>query len=132
AFAESQHLAAAGAIDLSLRLLGDSQPSYTDNPDGWRRYHEARVEILLRGERWTEMVELLDSLPPDLVLADRRRAQTLLARAWLAQGDGERAAEVLRSLIWSSEPKSDEELRLWRRQLIHAWEAADQLEAARV
>lgn len=130
-FAESQHLAAAGAVDLALRLLGDAQPSHAEDPEGWRRYLDARIDILLRGERWSELASLLESLPADLPLAERRRADTLLARAWLAQGEGERAVAILRSLIWSPEPKSDEELRLWRRQLIRAWEAADRLDAAR-
>lgn len=132
ALAESAQLAAAGATDLALAVLGDTQPDYATDPEGWRRHESARIDILRRGERWQELAAHLDALPAGLSLADRRFVMTERARALLALGDGESALDVLRSLIWSSEPKSDEELRSWRRLAIRAWQAADRFDAARV
>lgn len=132
ALAESARLAAAGAVDLALQLLGDTQPGYADDPAGWRRHESARAEILRRGERWRELAARFENLSANMSLADRRWAATERAKALLAQGAGEAAIAELRALIWSAEPKSDAELELWRRLLIRAWEAADRLDAARV
>lgn len=131
ALAESARLAAAGAVELAMQLLGETQPEYGNDPDAWRRHEMALIEILKRGERWQALAERLENLPADLSLPDRRGALTERARALLALDDGEAAADVLRGLIWSTEPKSDNELRLWRRLLIRAWEASGRLDAAR-
>lgn len=132
ALAESARLAAAGAVELALQLLGETQPEYGQDPDAWRRHEMALIEILKRGERWRDLAQRLEKLPADLSLLDRRGALTERARALLALGSGKTAAGVLRELIWAAEPKSENELRAWRRMLIQAWETSGQLEAARV
>lgn len=129
--AESAQLAAAGAVELALQVLGDTQPDYAADPAGWRRHEMARVDILRRGARWETLAARLENLPENLSLADHRWAATERSRALLALGDGEAALAELRALIWSAEPKSEQELELWRRLAIRAWEAAGQLEAAR-
>lgn len=132
ALAESAHLAAAGATELALEMLGDTQPEYTTDSDAWRKHQAARIEILRRGDRWQDLVVHLRGLSEDVVLADRRWVSTELAKALLMTGEGADALAVLRELIWSPHPKSDEELKLWRRLAIRAWEAVDRLDAARI
>lgn len=132
ALAESEHLAAAGAVELALRVLGQTQPEYGVDPDGWRRHEVALLEILRRGERWAAIAERLADIPNELSLGDRRAASTERVRALLALGDGEQAAGELRQLLWSPDPKSEPELETWRRLLIRAWETAGRLDAARV
>ncbi len=131
ALAESAQLALANAVDLALQVLGDTQPDYRADPEGWRRHEHARIAILHRGERWQEIADHLETLPTELELADRRWAATARVRALLALGDGVAAQDELRALIWSGEPKSDEELQLWRRLFIRAAETADELDVAR-
>ncbi|HEX7030406.1 MAG TPA: hypothetical protein VF254_07405 [Gammaproteobacteria bacterium] len=131
ALAESAQLAAAGAVELALEMLGDTQPGYAADPEGWRRFEAARVEILRSGARWEALAARMQSLPENLSLADHRWAATQRVKALLALGDGSAALDELRALIWSAEPKSEQELQLWRRLAIRAWEAADELEAAR-
>lgn len=130
--AESAQLAAAGATELALEILGDTQPDYATDADAWRKHRAARIEILRRGERWQDLVAHLRGLSEDIALADRRWISTELAKALLMVGDGAQALAVLRELIWSQQPKSDEELKLWRRLAIRAWETVDRLDAARI
>ncbi|HEX7047057.1 MAG TPA: tetratricopeptide repeat protein [Gammaproteobacteria bacterium] len=132
ALAESAQLAAAGAVELALQVLGNTQPDYATDPEGWRRFEAARVEILRSGARWDVLAAHLDNLPENLSLADHRWAKTQRASALLALGEGEAALDELRALMWSAEPKSEQELQHWRRLSIRAWEAMDELEAARV
>jgi len=132
ALAESAQLAVAGATELALQVLGETQPGYAGDPEGWRRHQAARIEILRRGERWRDLVAHLRGQSEETGLADRRWIKTELAKALLMLGDGAQAMDELRGLIWSEEPTSDEELKLWRRLAIRAWEAADRLDAARV
>lgn len=131
ALAESAQLAAAGAVELALHVLGDTQPDYAADPEGWRRFETARVEILRRGARWDALALRMQNLPENLQLADRRWTVTERVKALLALGEGEAALADLRALIWSPEPKSEQELQHWRRLAIRAWQVAGQLEAAR-
>lgn len=130
--AESAQLAAAGATELALEMLGDTQPEYAVDAGAWRGHQAARIEILRRGERWHDLVAHLGDLSEDVAVSDRRWIFTELAKALLMVGDGSQSLHVLRELIWSKQPKSDEELKLWRRLSIRAWEAVDRLDAARI
>ena len=131
ALAESAQLALVSAVDLALLVLGDTQPGHATDPEGWRRHEQARIDILRRGERWREIAAELQVVPEGLGLADRRWIATERIRALLALGEGQAAQAELRALIWSAEPKSQEELKAWRRLAIRAWESAGELDAAR-
>lgn len=131
ALVESERLAVAGASELALEVLGDTQPEYVTDPEAWRRHQSARIRILRQGERWADLVSHLRGVPDDIGLADRRWISTELAKALLMRGDAQQAMDELRALIWAQEPKSEEELKYWRRLAIRAWELADRLDAAR-
>lgn len=131
ALVESERLAMAGASELALEVLGDTQPEYATDPGAWRRHQSARIRVLRQGERWTDLVSHLQSIPDDIGLADRRWISTELAKALLMHGDARQAMDELRALIWAQEPKSEEELKQWRRLAIRAWELSDRLDAAR-
>lgn len=131
ALAESAQLARAGATGLALEVLGDTQPDYAADREAWRRHQMARVEILRRGEHWQNLAQHLRNLSTNIQLLDQRWVATERVKALLMLGEGEQALQELRGLIWSQAPKSEEELKLWRRLAIRAWESVDRLDAAR-
>lgn len=130
--ADIQRLTAAGAPQLALEVLGEVQADYAESPDAWRQFENVRIEILRRTGRWAELiVHLQNELPSALSIADRRWTRSMLANALVADERGAEAVPVLRELIWSEAPVSDAERSAWQRQLIRAYQLADQLEEAR-
>lgn len=122
----------AQSPELAISILGESQPVYAENPDGWRDHERRLADILVSGARWQQIADRYTDSGIELNLADYRWTRTLLAQAWLELDRASDAIVVLRELIWSAEAKSETELRQWRRMLIRAWQQHDELDSARV
>lgn len=122
--ARIERLAAAGATELALTLLEEGQAGLQE-PQRWSRWERARIDVLARAERWPALMQRVESLPPGLPADFLQWARTRQAQAAVALDQGERAVAILRRLIWSRTPDSDQ-LAQWRRALVQAYLSAGQ------
>jgi tetratricopeptide (TPR) repeat protein len=123
-------LVAAGAPQLALRLLGEVQPDYSSDADGWRQHERVRVEILRRSGQWSVLADRMTELPSSLSLADKRWTTAARIQALLELQQHDAALALVRPLIWSPNSVSQTELMNWRRLLIRALRGNGDIDAA--
>lgn len=121
--ARIERLATAGATELALKLVEQGQ-AQVQQPARWARWEQARMEMLLRAERWQALFDRAQQLPAGMPSQFLRWARAQQARAAMALGLGQAAVTILRRLIWSGDADSDR-LADRRRALVQAYLSAD-------
>ncbi|HGX93476.1 MAG TPA: hypothetical protein ENK35_09200, partial [Candidatus Tenderia sp.] len=108
---ELDRLLAAGATELALSLLQEDVPA---DAESWRVQQKQKLDIYRQQQNWRAMLdEVVRASAFELPPADLQWLQTQAAIAYLGQGDGVAARDVLMSLLWAKE-ENNTLFRQWR------------------
>lgn len=116
-------LARDGAPGLALKLLDKVQPKPESNLEGWTFFERQRVEIMRHWKHWDDLVQRLETLPPQSSDEFVVWAKLEVVNAYLQQRKGAVSRNILRNLIWSS-PKlkiKSDQFSLYRRLIIRSY-----------
>ena len=112
------NLARSGAPELALRMMDRDQPAFADSPQAWRAWERERIYIYQSSKQWRAITQRLQRLPAGIDGAFRAWAREAQARAWLEEGQGAKARNLLREILWEGPSVPDAETRSRARQLV--------------
>ncbi len=115
---ELDRLLAAGATELALSLLQEDVPA---DAESWRVQQKQKLDIYRQQQNWRAMLdEVVRASAFELPPADLQWLQTQAAIAYLGQGDGVAARDVLMSLLWAKE-ENNTLFRQWRELVVRSY-----------
>lgn len=131
---ELEQLVQSGAKNLALDFLQRYQPSYELDSEEWMQWERQRIAIYREEQEWDRLIDHLNQWPSAMPTELTQWSLMQQAGAWISKGDGTKALEILRVLIWSQfDDNQDQKLLAhWRRLVIRAFLADDQVDDARV
>jgi len=111
-------LVKSGALDLAIQAI-DRDQGNTINKD-WESWERLRYSLYFKRRAWQALQKRYSSYPDEVPGSFRVWATEQVARTYLFQGEGEKARNYLRSLVWrqDSNPK---QLSVWRRLIIESY-----------
>ncbi len=125
-------LARDGAPGLAIRLIDDIQPDAAENISGWLFFERQRIEIMRDWQLWDRLLERLNGLPANSPAEFSHWARVEAANAQLQLGQGAKARQVLRRLLWQPPANLNEgEFSLYRRLVIRSYLVDDNLQDAK-
>jgi len=127
-----KHVSAAGAPNLTLRMLDQAQPKVDEDLYEWILWEQERLAILTQWQQWDELLVRIEGLPGDIPAQFRRQAATYQVRAFLQLGQFPTAREVLRQQLWQPGASESAEYETWRRQVIESYLGEGRIEDARI
>lgn len=117
---ELKALAQAGMADFSLALLERDLPSFSANPDGWMEWQQQKLAIFRQQGEWQHIIDEYEAMPAEAPVVYQSWLRLRTVEAYLGQGDGESARDLLSPLIWGSSG-SDDGLAELRRLVIMSY-----------
>ena len=127
-----KHISAAGAPNLTLKMLDQAQPKIDEDLYEWILWEQERLAILAQWQQWDQLLVRIEGLPEDIPTQFKRQAATHQARAFLQLGQTRTAREVLRQQLWQSGAIESGEYETWRRQVVESYLGDGRIEDARV
>ncbi len=118
--AQVLRLAGAGAPELALGIIDQSQPAYTRAPQVWSIWERTRFQVLSAAGDRQRLFVRLNALPLSAPASLRTSALLLGAQAALSGRVPARARHYLRQLIWRGKP-APEQLFEYRRLVIRSY-----------
>jgi len=128
---EVSGIARSGAVELAMELMDRHQPAVDEDPVAWMRWERERLFLYRSRSHWQAMEDRVSGYPEDLNRDFLRWANTERVRALLALDEPQAAREVLRTLMWSTNPGDQERQRPWRRLVVESYLEAGDAAAAR-
>jgi len=127
-----RNISAAGAPNLSLKMLDEAQPQVDQDLYEWILWEQERLRILAQWKQWDQLLVRIEGLPVDIPAQFRQQAATYQARAYLELGQNDSAREVLREQLWQVKAAESVEYETWRRQVIESYLGDGRIEDARI
>ena len=127
-----KRISAAGAPNLTLRMLDQAQPSIDEALYDWILWEQERLAILAQWGLWDRLLVRIEGLPVDIPKQFAQQAATYEARAYLELGQNRTAREVLRRQLWQVGAVESAEYQTWRQQIIESYLSDRRFEDARV
>ncbi len=127
-----KHISAAGAPNLTLKMLDQAQPKIDEDLYEWILWEQERLAILAQWQQWDQLLVRIEGLPEDIPTQFKRQAATHQARAFLQLGQTRTARQVLRQQLWQSGAIESGEYETWRRQVVESYLGDGRIEDARV
>jgi hypothetical protein len=127
-----KHISAAGAPNLTLKMLDQAQPKIDEDLYEWILWEQERLAILDQWQQWDQLLVRIEGLPDDIPTQFKRQAATYQARAFLQLGQTRTAREVLRQQLWQSGAIESGEYETWRRLVVESYLGDGRIEDARV
>ena len=127
-----KHISAAGAPNLTLKMLDQAQPKIDEDLYEWILWEQERLAILSQWQQWDQLLVRIEGLPEDIPTQFKRQAATHQARAFLQLGQNRTAREVLRRQLWQTGAIESGEYETWRRQVVESYLGDGRIEDARV
>lgn len=124
-----EQLAQAGATQLALRIISQSQPTYKKHPASWIAWERAKLSVLASEKQPKALVQAVSSIPaaaPKEVLSS---AFLLAARATVGS-EPMQARYYLRQLIWAHTVPSPTLLYEYRRLVVRSYVVQDRFSDA--
>ncbi len=120
-FDELNVLAQGGMVDFSLVLLARDQPALSVDPDGWLRWQQQKIAIFKQRGAWQRIIDEYDLVPAGAPMAYHSWLQHLVVEAYLGQGSGESARDLLLPLIWGGNDREHGDLMALRRLVVMSY-----------
>ena len=115
-------LAGAGAPELALDIINQSQPAYAQAPRVWAAWERIRFQVLSAAGDMRRLFVRLDALPASAPASLRASALLLGAQGALGVQEPARGRHYLRKLIWNGKaPPAPELLAEYRRLVIRSY-----------
>lgn len=127
-----KRISAAGAPNLTLRMLDQAQPPIDEALYDWVLWEQERLAILSQWRQWDRLLVRIEGLPVDIPKQFAQQAATYEARAYLELGQHRTAREVLRRQLWQVGAAASAEYQTWRQQIIESYLGDSRFEDARV
>ena len=127
-----KNISAAGAPNLTLKMLDEAQPGIDDDLYEWILWEQERLAILAQWQQWDELLVRTEGLPADVPRQFKRQAATYQVRAFIELGQGPTAREVLRQHLWEPGASESAEYETWRRQVIESYLGDGRIQDARI
>lgn len=127
-----RNISAAGAPNLSLKMLDEAQPQVDQDLYEWILWEQERLRILAQWKQWDQLLVRIEGLPVDIPAQFRQQAATYQARAYLELGQNASVREVLREQLWQVKAAESVEYETWRRQVIESYLGDGRIEDARI
>jgi hypothetical protein len=127
-----KNISAAGAPNLTLKMLDEAQPQLDQDLYEWILWEQERLRILAQWQQWDQLLVRIENLPVDIPAQFRRQAATYEARAFLELDQNAAAREVLREQLWQVKAADSPEYETWRRQVIESYLGDNRIEDARI
>ncbi len=129
--AKAQLLFEAGAPSLAQAILEKNRPDPAVESDKWILWARTFHQLYLSGQRWEAAATLFSELPTEIPQSAKRELKTLAIRAWLQAGEGAKARQVIRSLLFGGDV-TPAEISIWRRLNVNALIVDHLIEDARL
>lgn len=127
-----KNISAAGAPNLTLKMLDDAQPQVDEDLYEWILWEQERLRILSEWQQWDQLLVRIEGLPVDVPAQFRQQAASYEARAFLELGQNASAREVLREQLWRVKAADSAEYEIWRRQVVESYLGEGRIEDARI
>ena len=127
-----KNISAAGAPNLTLKMLDQAQPKVDEDLYEWILWEQERLAILTQWRQWDELLVRIESLPTDIPKQFQRQAATYQARAFIQLGQNPTAREVLRRQLWEPGASESADYQTWRRQIVESYLGDGRIEDARI
>lgn len=130
-FSEAQFIAGLGANQLVLEKIEKQQSRAGISADEWLRWERLRIELYNKTGAWQVLIQRVDAQQKNIPVAAQDWFSTQQVSAWLEQGNGLEARNVLQKIIWSgAAEKPAANLQAWREQLVRSYLLDNQANAA--
>lgn len=111
----------AGMGGVGMALLERDRPQSSATGDLWAEWQRQRLELLRLSGQWQAIIHDYDSLPADAPEGGRDWLRLRAAEAWLAQGEGEAARDLLLPMLWGEPQAEPQRLAELRRLIVKSY-----------
>lgn len=127
-----KRISAAGAPELTLKMLDQAQPKIDENLYEWILWEQERYKILSKWQQWDRLLVKIESLPIDIPEQFKHQTITYKAQAYLELGQTATARKIIREQLWQTDADSIADYQTWRRLVISSYLKDDRIEDARI
>lgn len=117
----------SGALELAIQAIDRNQGHAIDKD--WESWERLRYKLYFRRHDWEGLQQRFAAYPKEIPDGFRVWATEQVARTLLLQGDGKKARQHLRQLVWQP-GAGRKQLSIWRQMIIESYLGDDRVQDA--
>lgn len=127
---EITRLSQQGATGLAEFLMDQTEPDRVAQPLVWQQWQRDKIAVLMQRGEWAEVIREFEAQLDVHDTPELRWLKLQAIQAYINQGQGEQARDLLLPMLWNEQPSAAEVTEL-RRLVVHSYLVDGRVDNAR-